>query len=82
MIGRKMVMMAAAVVLAGVMAMPAMVQAKACPALCKDVIKACKQTCTEKPKAACKRACKKRIVGYCKDNAKTCPTSPSGAFLD
>ena len=70
----------------GAMAVAAMLTApmaysKACPALCKDVIKTCKTTCTEKPKAKCKKACKKNAVTFCKANAKTCPTSVSGAFL-
>ena len=47
----------------------------------KLVIKTCKTTCTEKPKAKCKKACKKNAVTFCKANAKTCPTSVSGAFL-
>lgn len=60
------------------------VEAKGCRALCKTVIKDCiASKCTTKPKGKCKRLeCKKRIIDYCKDNAKTCPASPSGAFLD
>ena len=63
------------------------VHAKACPALCKEQIKACKQLCTTKPKAACKRACKTHFVGECKATSttpkdRTCPSSPSGAFID
>ena len=72
----------AAVLVAGSMS-ASTVHAKACPALCRPVIKACFATCTTPPKAKCKRLqCKKRIVQYCKDNGKTCPASPSGAFLD
>jgi hypothetical protein len=63
------------------------VHAKACPALCRAQIKACKQGCTEKPKAACKRECKHHFVDECKATStvpkeRTCPASPSGAFLD
>ena len=72
-----------AVMVAGLLSV-SMVHAKACPALCKVQIKACKLTCTEKPKAACKRACKKHFVDECKATEKphTCPSSPSGAFID
>jgi hypothetical protein len=58
--------------------------AKACPAICKAEIKACKQLCTTPPKAKCKRACKKDIVDACKASGKTsCVVgSPSGAFVD
>ena len=86
MIGRNIVAAAAALVLAGVMS-ASMVYGKACPALCKTQIKACKATCLEKPKAACKHACKKHFVDECKLTSttpkdRTCPASPSGAFLD
>jgi hypothetical protein len=75
-----------AVMFAGLLS-ASMVHAKACPALCKLQIKACKQTCTEKPKAACKRACKRHFVDGCKATStvpkeRTCPASPSGAFID
>ena len=77
---------AAAVVLAGVMS-ASLVHAKACPALCKVQIKACKALCTEKPKGDCKRACKQHFVGECRASSttpkeRTCPSSPSGAFID
>lgn len=83
---RKFMAASAALVLAGVMA-ASMVHAKACPALCAQEIKACKLTCTEKPKAKCKRACKVGFVKACRatsDVAKdrTCPSSPLAAFLD
>jgi len=85
-IGRKLFAVMAALVVAGVMS-ASMVHAKACPALCKVQIKACKDLCTEKPKAACKRACKKHFVDECKltssvPKERTCPASPSGAFID
>jgi hypothetical protein len=65
----------------------ATVHAKACPALCRLQIKACKQTCLEKPKAPCKRECRKHFIDGCKATSdvpkeRTCPASPSGAFLD
>ena len=86
MIVRRMFVGVAALVLAGVMS-ASVAHAKACPALCKVQIKACKLLCTEKPKAACKRACKQHFVGECKltsttPKERTCPASPSGAFLD
>lgn len=86
MIGRKLFAVVAALVVAGVMS-ASMVHAKACPALCKVQIKACKALCTEKPKAACKRACKMHFVDECKATSttpkeRTCPASPSGAFID
>ena len=63
------------------------VHAKACPALCHAQIQACFATCTTPPKAKCKRACKKHFVTECKATAskakdRTCPNSPSGAFLE
>jgi hypothetical protein len=66
---------------------PTAVHAKACPALCKSQIKFCKQKCTTKPKAACKKACKTHFVMECKATSstakdRTCPSSPSGAFLE
>ena len=86
MIGRMAISVVAALLLAGVMS-ASMVHAKACPALCKEQIKACKALCTEKPKAKCKRACKQYFVGECKATSstpkeRTCPSSPSGAFID
>jgi hypothetical protein len=80
-------MFAAAAVLMLASLVPAStVHAKACPALCKIQIKACKSGCS-KPKAKCKRDCKKHFVGECKLTApkakdRTCPMSPSGAFID
>ncbi len=86
MIARTVVGALMAVVMAGFLS-ASTVHAKACPALCKEQIKACKALCTEKPKAACKRACKTHFVGECKATApkakdRTCPSSPSGAFID
>ncbi len=86
MIGRKVFVLMGALVLAGAIS-ASTVHAKACPALCKEQIKACKATCTTKPKAACKRACKKHFVDECKASAtspkdRICPASPSGAFID
>jgi hypothetical protein len=77
---------AAAFMLAGVMS-ASTVHAKACPALCTTQIHACKLLCTTKPKAKCKKACKKHFVGECKLTSstpkdRTCPSSPSGAFID
>ena len=77
---------AAAVVMLASLGPASTVHAKACPALCKDQIKACKSSCT-KPKAKCKRECKKHFVGECKLTAqkakdRTCPSSPSGSFID
>jgi hypothetical protein len=85
-IGRKVFGVFATLAFAGLMS-GSMVYAKACPALCKDRIKACKALCTEKPKGACKRACKKAAVAACKATApkardRTCPASPSGAFVE
>jgi hypothetical protein len=85
-IGRKLALVVAAVALC-VSMVPTAAHAKACPALCKNQIKACKATCTTKPKAACKKACKTHFVTECKDTAskakdRTCPSSPSGAFLE
>jgi len=85
-IGRKMFVGLAALVLAGVMS-ASVAHAKACPALCKQQIKACKQLCTAKPKAQCKHACKTHFVTECKNSASSpkdriCPSSPSGAFID
>jgi len=80
----------AALVLAGVMA-ASMAHAKACPALCAQEIKACKDTlCASlkgKPKGVCKRTCKKGFVDACKATApkakdRTCPTSVAGAFVN
>ena len=84
--GRKVFAVVAGLVLAGVMS-ASVAHAKACPALCKVQIKACKALCTEKPKAACKRACKKHFVDECKASSsvpkeRICPASPSGAFID
>jgi hypothetical protein len=58
--------------------------ARACPAICRLEIKACRQACVEKPKAKCKRACKRDIVSACKNSGKTsCVVgSPVAAFLD
>ena len=86
MIGRKVFGAFAMLVFAGLMS-SSMVYAKACPALCKERIKACKATCTEKPKAACKKACKRDAVADCKATSttpkeRTCPASVSGAFLE
>jgi hypothetical protein len=85
-IGRKVFGVIATLVFAGLMS-GSMAYAKACPALCKDRIKACKALCTEKPKAACKKACKKEAVADCKATSttpkeRTCPASASGAFLE
>jgi len=70
-----------AMALAGMLS-ASMAYSKACPALCKDVIKACKDTCVEKPKAKCKKTGKKNAIKFCKENGKTCPTSVQGAILD
>jgi hypothetical protein len=85
-IGRIVLGTAAALALA-IFTSGSVVHAKACPKLCKAQIKACKQGCTETPKAACKRECKKHFVAGCKASSdvpkeRTCPASPSGAFLD
>jgi len=77
----------AALVIAGLLS-ASTVQAKACPALCKLQIKACRQTnCTVKPKGPCKRECRKHFIDGCQATStvpkeRTCPASPSGAFLD
>jgi len=80
---RNVVRVLAAVVFAGMMS-ASMVHAKACPAICKLEIRTCRQGCTTKPKAKCKRQCKKNIVKVCKDSGKlSCQVgSPSGAFLE
>jgi len=85
-IGRKVFGVFAMLVFAGLMS-GSTVYAKACPALCKARISACKALCTEKPKAACKKACKKDAVADCKGTSsvpkeRTCPASPSGAFVE
>jgi hypothetical protein len=85
-IGRKLFGVFAVLVFSGLMN-AATADARACPALCRDRIKACKALCTEKPKAACKKACKRDAVADCKATSttpkdRTCPASPSGAFLD
>ena len=77
---KKVLSIVGAVAMAGMLS-ASMAYSKACPALCKDVIKECKLGCTTKPKAKCKRTCKKNAVNFCKENNKTCPTSVSGAFL-
>lgn len=86
MIARTVVGALVAVVMAGFLS-ASTVHAKACPALCSAQIKACKATCLTAPKAKCKRACKKHFVDECKQTApkakdRTCPSSPSGAFID
>ena len=86
MIGRKLIGVFAMLAFAGLMN-AATADAKACPKLCKDRIKACKALCVEKPKAACKRACKTEAVADCKATStspkeRTCPASASGAFLE
>lgn len=83
MIGRKVVGLVAMLAFAGLVG-GSNAYAKACPAICKNEIKACKQTCTTKPKAKCKRKCKKDIVNICKNSGKTTCVlgSPSGAFVD
>ena len=86
MIGRKVFGVFAALALAGLMS-GSMAYAKACPALCKERIKACKALCTTPPKAKCKKACKKEAVLDCKATSstpkdRTCPASASGAFLE
>ena len=85
-IGRTVVGLVATLVLAGFMS-ASTAYSRACPALCKERIKACKALCTEKPKAACKKACKKEAVADCKATStvakeRTCPASASGAFLE
>jgi hypothetical protein len=77
----------AALAFAGVIGSASTADAKACAALCRDRIKACKALCVEKPKAKCKRACKTDAVADCKltsttPKERTCPASPSGAFLE
>jgi hypothetical protein len=87
---RKFMAASAALVLAGVMA-ASIVHAKACPAICKVEIKACKDTeCASlkgKDKRVCKQTCKKGFVKAClatapKAKDRTCPSSPIAAFLD
>jgi hypothetical protein len=78
-IGRTVLGLVATFVFAGLVG-GSTAYAKACPALCRTQIKACKQAGTEKPKAACKRACKKHFVDGCKATStvpkeRTCPAS-------
>ena len=84
---RKFMAASAALVLAGVMS-ASTVSAKPCPKLCHAQIKACYATnCTTKPKGACKKDCRTHFITECKATSstpkeRTCPLSPSGAFLD
>jgi hypothetical protein len=89
-IGRKLALGMAAVALCVTM-LPTAAHAKACPALCKDQIKNCKQTtCASlkgKAKKQCIHTCKSHFVTECKATSstakdRTCPSSPSGAFLE
>jgi hypothetical protein len=85
-IGRKLFGVFAVLVLAGFMN-AATADAKACPALCRPQIRACMKTCTTKPKGPCKRECKSHFITECKNSSttpkeRTCPASPSAAFLD
>jgi hypothetical protein len=71
---------------AGMLSAP-MAHAKPCRRLCRLQIKACYQTCTTPPKAACKSDCRSHFIDECKKSSsvpkeRTCPNSPSGAFLD
>jgi hypothetical protein len=83
--GRIAFVLATAMLALGLAAAPA--GSKPCPVLCKQQIKACNATCTEKPKRPCKRACRKNLVTACKATSdvpkeRTCPASPSGAFVE
>jgi hypothetical protein len=89
-IGRKVFGVFAALALVGFMGAPT-VDAKSCKALCHTQIQSCVQaTCTDlkgKAKRDCKRTCKSHFIDECKLTApkqkdRTCPASPSGAFLD
>jgi hypothetical protein len=89
-IGRKVFGVFAALALVGFMG-AASVEAKSCKALCHTQIQSCFQTdCNSlkgKEKRDCKKACKTHFLVPCKDSApkakdRTCPASPSGAFLD
>ena len=86
MIGRKVFVVFAMLVFAGLMS-AGTADAKACKALCRTQIKACYATCTTPPKKQCKADCRNHFVGECKLSApkakdRTCPASPSGAFLE
>ena len=86
MIGRKVFGVFAMLVFAGLMS-AATADAKACRALCHQQIKTCYGTCTTPPKKTCKAACRTHFVNECKLTApkakdRTCPASPSGAFLE
>jgi hypothetical protein len=85
-IGRNLFGVFAMLAVAGLMS-AGNADAKACKALCRTQIKACYQTCTTPPKKSCKADCRSHFVGECKLSApkakdRTCPASPSGAFLD
>jgi hypothetical protein len=89
-IGRKLFGVFAVLVLAGVMG-AATVDAKSCKALCHTQIQSCYSAqCTGlkgHDKRDCKKTCKSHFLVPCKDSApkakdRTCPSSPSAAFLD
>ena len=91
MIGRKLFGVFAVLMLAGVMGV-ATADAKSCKALCHTQISSCYTAkCTGlkgKEKRDCKKIeCKKHFLSECaltapKAKDRTCPASPSGAFLD
>ena len=87
MIGRKLILVAAALALC-LGGTSTVVHARACPAKCKTEIKDCRQTeCAALPtkhkmRAKCVRACKSRFVTACKAAHNPAACSPSGAFVD
>ena len=90
MIGRKVFGVFAVLALAGFIG-AATANAKSCKALCHTQIQSCFKTdCVGlkgKAKRDCKKACKSHFLVPCAASApkakdRTCPASPSGAFLD
>ena len=90
MIGRKVFGVFAMLVFAGFMG-AATADAKSCKALCHTQIKSCFSTdCTGlkgHEKRDCKKTCRTHFLGECTATApkakdRTCPASPSGAFLE
>jgi hypothetical protein len=89
--GRTILATAAAVMLSAGLMLSGGTAAAApkCGKLCKSVISSCKAGCNEitskKDKRKCKKTCRSSALSRCKQtpkDARTCPASPSGAFLD
>ena len=85
MIGKKLLVLVAVVVLgAGLAASPAAAKKK-CKRLCRDNIAACKAAnCASLPnhRKQCNRTCKRDAIELCRARPDTTTCSPAGAFLD